>query len=128
MKLAAEVTVKKTMFGKIRHYTAKLGNWEADGANKKEAEANLAATIARLAEENADPVVRLDPDGHAWIAFRSSFGAWVYGHARLFDGGKVGQTRIGGWTMLGSDATRSRTVEAMDRYFDDLHFTAKEGA
>jgi hypothetical protein len=119
ISLGVEVTKRKSMRGRILAYVAKLGQIDAEGPTAKAAREALAAKVAQLCNEGADPEVRIDPaDGHAWVAYRATWGDWGYAHFRP-DGGPLGRTRYGGGTV--GIGRREETVAAMRRHMAQLY-------
>lgn len=74
------VTTIKTMKGRISHFKATLGGFEADGASKNEAETNLDKLIERHKDYGWSEVVKFcrDDDGPVVFVLRCSPYGWSY--------------------------------------------------
>lgn len=118
MKLEHSIRKTKDFKGRIMSVTASFGNVEADAKNEKDAATKLETRVSAYCAEDATPFVMLDPDGHAWVAYRSNGGDWGYTHYRPMAGYKAAMQS--GGTFL-ANPTRENTVKAMIAHFEQLH-------
>lgn len=124
MRLPVRIQVNKDVRGRIRHYTARLGDWTADGATKAEAETRLAAFIEKMASEDSSPLIRASSDGSGdvWMAMRYGGGDWGYG--RWFQDtrpGFEGRFLSAGCSFGSKESVDKKlTVDLMDRHLESL--------
>lgn len=112
--------------GRIRGYEISLGHVEGVGASPAAAKEALERKLTKLADEDAQPVIRIDAAGDAWVAYRTPWGAWFYGRFRRDDrpNATPGAVIACGSSSTG-DQSRATTLAAMDAHLASL--AAQEG-